>query len=157
MNKLPNPNSYPMNNLPKEKQFAYIYGTASYAVQPDQDIPLDNNGAMTDKLIHNYGSSVIIIKQNGIYKLTYVLVSEGSNNQVAVAVNNRVVYDSLYGAEPSMQNYGQLVLYLREGDVISLRNVDGVLSLPALTYDNFNVVNVSVILETMNFGVPEDY
>ena len=157
MNKLPNPNSYPMNNLPKEKQFAYIYGTASYAVQPDQDIPLDNNGPMTDKLIHNYGSSVIIVKQTGIYKLTYVIVSESSNNQVAVAVNNRVVYDSLYGAEGGAQNYGQIVLHLREGDVLSLRNLEGVLVLPQLAYDNFNIVNLSIILETMNFGVfPED-
>ncbi len=156
MSKLPNPNSYPMSNLCKEKQFAYIYGTASYSVQPGQDVPLDQNGPMTDKIIHNYGSSVIIIKQTCMYKLTYVIVSESSNNQIAVAVNNRIIYDSLYGAEPSMQNYGQLVLYLREGDVISLRNIDGVLTLPALTYDNFNIVNVSVILETMNFSVAED-
>lgn len=157
MSKLPNPNSYPMDNLCKEKQFAYIYGTASYSVQPGQDIPLDQNGPVTDKIIHNYGSSVIIIKQTGIYKLTYVLVSESSNNQIAVAVNNRILYDSLYGAEQSAQNYGQLVLYLREGDVLSLRNVDNVLVLPTIAYDNFNVVNVSIILETMNYSLEEEY
>jgi hypothetical protein len=156
MSKLPNPNSYPMNGLCKDKQFAYIYGTASYSVQPGQDIPLDQNGPITDKIVHNYGSSVIIIKQTGIYKLTYVVVSESSNNQIAVAVNNRILYDSLYGAEQSSQNYGQQVLYLREGDVLTLRNVDNVLALPALTYDNFNVVNVSVILETMNYSLAED-
>jgi hypothetical protein len=139
--------------MSKEKQFAYIYNTASYTVQTGQDIPLDFNGPITDNIIHNNGSSAILIKQTGLYKLTYVITSDNSNNQVALAVNNRVVYDSLYGAEVSYQNYGQTIMYLREGDVLSLRNIDGVLVTPTAVYDAYNVVNVSVILETMNYGV----
>lgn len=153
MSRLPNPNSYPMTKMPKEKQFAYIYNTSGYTIQPNQDIPLDFNGPITDCILHNNGSSVIIIKQTGLYKLSYVITSDGSNNQVALAVNNRVVYDSLYGADGLFQNYGQTIIYLREGDVLSLRNVDGVLTTPVLTYDAYNVVNVSLILETMNYGV----
>ena len=153
MSRLPNPNVYPVNNFSKAKQFAYIYNTASYTVQTGQDIPLDFNGPITDNIIHNNGSSAILIKQTGLYKLTYVIASDNSNNQVALAVNNRVVYDSLYGAEVSYQNYGQTIMYLREGDVLSLRNIDGVLVTPTAVYDAYNVVNVSVILETMNYGV----
>jgi hypothetical protein len=152
MSRLPNPNSYPVANLCKEKQFAYIFNTAPYTIQTNQDIPLDINGPMTDKLLHNYGSSVVVVKQTGLYKVTYVVTSETSNNQVIIAINNRPQYDALYGAEGSLQNYGQVIMYLREGDVLSLRNIDGVLTTPAATYDNFNVVNVSLIIETMNYG-----
>lgn len=153
MSRLPNPNVYPVNNLSKEKQFAYIYNTASYTVLSGQDIPLDFNGPTTDKILHNNGSSIVIIKQTGLYKLSYVVTSDSSNNQVVLAVNNRIVYDSLYGAETSFQNYGQTIMPLREGDVLSLRNIDGVLTTPATTYDAYNVVNVSLILETMNYGL----
>jgi hypothetical protein len=152
MSRLPNPNAYPNDNLPKEKQFTYIYNTASYTVQQNQDIPLDNTGPSTNKIIHNYGSSVVIIKQPGLYKITYVILSESSNNQVAIAINNRVQYDTLYGASDMYQNYGNAILYLREGDVLSLRNIGGELTTPSNTFDNFNVINASLILETMNFG-----
>jgi hypothetical protein len=153
MSRLPNPNTYPMTTMPKAKQFAYIYNTSSYTIQTDQDIPLDFNGPITDKIIHNNGSSIVIIKQTGLYKVSYVVTSDSSNNQVALAVNNRIVYDSLYGAESSFQNYGQTIIHLHEGDVLSLRNIDGVLVTPVTTYDVYTVINVSLILETMNYAV----
>jgi hypothetical protein len=145
MSRLPNPNSMPIT----ERQYAYIYNISTCIVNSNADIPFDYTGVITNDLIHNYGSSVIIIKKCGLYKLTYTVVTDSSNNQFAFTINNRNAYNSLYGSDSGLQNYGQVIMNLREGDVLSLRNVSMPLTLLEMTHDSFNMINASLIIEEL--------
>ncbi len=129
------------------KHYVHLFNITPRTVQPSEDIPFDSNGAISCGFIHNYGSSVIIAKINGTYKLTFN-VSSDLSNQVAVMVNNYQRYGSIYGNDSGYQNVGQIIVDLREGDVISLRNIGmNPIILSAQNADIYGVVNASLILE----------
>jgi hypothetical protein len=139
----------PPNNV-SDVQYAYIYNIRAITVKLGEDIPFDTNGIMTDGLVHNYGSSVVIIKKRGIYKITYNVYSDSSNNQLQLIVNNHPVWGSLYGAALGYQNSGQTIVNLNEGDVLALRNISGAdITLPLLQQDDYSIINASIILDML--------
>jgi hypothetical protein len=145
MNCLPNPNIIPTT----EKQYAYIYNMTTCVVNSNEDIPFDSNGVLTDCFIHNYGSPVIIIKKTALYKIIYTIITDSSNNQFTLAVNNHSTYNTLYGSDAGLQNYGQTIMSLREGDILTVRNVSMPIILTEMTHDSFNIVNASLIIEEL--------
>ncbi len=145
MNCLPNPNVMPTT----EKQYAYIYNIATCLVNSNEDIPFDSNGVLTECFIHNYGSPVVIIKKSALYKIIYTIITDSSNNQFELAVNNRLAYNTLYGSDVGLQNYGQTIMSLREGDILTVRNVSMPVMLTEMSHDSFNIINASLILEEL--------
>ena len=148
--KLPNPNVYIETHHPRHAEYAYLYNTTARTIKSGEDFPFDYNGIISDGIIHNYGSPVIIIKRTGTYKITFNVVADSSANQLNIVVNNRNMTYSLYGNTNNDSNFGQTLIQLREGDVLALRNVDDDMSVSALTYDMFNVVNAYLLLELIN-------
>ena len=136
-------------------QYIYIYNNAPHLVQPNEDIPLDINGIATPAFIHNYGSSVIVIKECGVYKITFNVTADMSANQIGLVINNHVQWGSIYGSSTG-SNWGQMIVLLTEGDVISFRNMSGSpISLIPAYYDIFNITNTSVLVQKLgDIAVP---
>jgi hypothetical protein len=129
------------------KHHAHVFNITPRTVNPSEDIPFDSNGVISCGFIHNYGSSVIIVKISGIYKLTYTVLSDISN-QIAVTINNYRQYGSIYGNDTGYQNVGQLIIDVCQGDVISLRNISlNPIMLRAYNTDVYGIVNASIIIE----------
>jgi hypothetical protein len=139
----------------EQPQYIYIYNNAAHIVQPNEDIPLDINGIMTPAFIHNNGSSVVVIKECGVYKITFNITTDGSANQIGLVINNHIQWGSIYGSATG-SNWGQLIIPLNEGDVISFRNMSGspVTLVPAY-YDIFNITNTSLLVQKIgDIAVP---
>jgi hypothetical protein len=131
-------------------KYAHIYNITPRTVNPNEDIPFDSNGPLThDAIIHNYGSSVIIIKAHGTYKVTFSL-SSATANQVALHVNNNYRYGTLYGNDAGFQNVGQAIIQLCEGDVLSLRNMgQAPIQLSSQPVDVYGLINASMVIESV--------
>jgi hypothetical protein len=144
---LPNPNTNPMRHGCNDH--AFIYNITPRNILPNEDIPFDSNGSITPAFIHNYGSSVLIVKRTGIYKITFC-VSSDISNQLALYINNFQRWGTLYGINSGYQNFGQAIIELCEGDVISVRNITQTqIQLTTLNVDIYGTVNASLLIEAL--------
>jgi hypothetical protein len=132
---------------PPQSKYAHVFNVTPRIVQPSEDIPFDSNGPISHAFIHNYGSSVVIVKASGSYKVTYS-VSSDMSNQLVIMVNNNPRYGTLYGIDTGFQNVGQAIITICEGDVLSLRNISAhPIQLSTQYIDVYGLVNASLIIE----------
>jgi hypothetical protein len=147
---LPPPN-HDIPECPPHKctNHAFIYNITPHTIAAGEDIPFDSNGSLTSAFIHNYGSPVLIVKHTGVYKITYS-VSADISNQIAIYVNNYQRWGTIYGITAGYQNIGQVVANLSEGDVLSVRNISaGPIQLTTFMVDAYGTVNASMLLEEL--------
>ena len=105
--------------------YGYIYNFTGQAVAVNADVFFDTNGPLLG-VTHTPAADPtgfpITVVNAGTYLINFS-VSGTPPNQFAITVNGAVNNSTVYGAGGgSAQNYGQAILVLAAGDVLTLRN-----------------------------------
>ncbi len=132
-------------------QYGYIYNQGAEVVPIEADVSFDTNGILTTRIIHAVGTSHIHITSAGIYKVTFS-VSSVEPNQFALFVNGALVPGTVYGSGAgTQQSYGQAIITLADGDVITLRNHTSwaAVTLQTLAGGTQTNVNASILIEKL--------
>ena len=102
--------------------YAYIYNLTVQDVGVEDDVVFDTNGILTLGFTHAPLSSIIVIVEEGIYKVDFS-VSGTEPNQFALFLNGVVVPGTVYGSGAgTQQNTGQAIFPIGAGDALTLRN-----------------------------------
>jgi Collagen triple helix repeat (20 copies) len=132
-------------------QFGYIYNEGAQVVPLEADVSFDKNGILTTRIIHAVGTSHIHITSAGIYKVAFS-VSSVEPNQFALFVNGALVTGTVYGSGAgTQQSYGQAIITIADGDVITLRNhtSTAAVTLQTLAGGTQTNVNASILIEKL--------
>jgi BclA C-terminal domain/Collagen triple helix repeat (20 copies) len=132
-------------------QYGYIYNQAAQVVAIEADVTFNTNGILTPGITHTAGTSQIDITSAGDYKVTFS-VSGVEPNQFALFVNGAPATGSVYGSGAgTQQTYGQAIIALAVGDVLTLRNHSSAaaVTLQTLAGGTQTNVNASIILEKL--------
>jgi hypothetical protein len=132
-------------------QYGYIYNQAAQVVAIEADVTFNTNGILTPGITHTAGTSQIDITSAGDYKVTFS-VSGVEPNQFALFVNGASAAGGVYGSGAgTQQTYGQAIIALAVGDVLTLRNHSSAaaVTLQTLAGGTQTNVNASIILEKL--------
>ncbi|MFZ5953472.1 MAG: BclA C-terminal domain-containing protein [Candidatus Dependentiae bacterium] len=110
-----------------DQALAYIYSSGATSISGGSGftgstaIPFDTNAVLVG-ILHNPGSTDIVIQRTGTYEITYN-VNSAQINQLALYQNSTFIAGSRYfSGSVSKQNNGSVIIQLNAGDVITLRN-----------------------------------
>ncbi|MGE7780374.1 BclA C-terminal domain-containing protein, partial [Peribacillus sp. NPDC097264] len=104
-------------------EFGFVYNTGAQTVAAGTDVTFDTNGTITPGITHAAGSPDITVTTPGTYEVTFS-VSTLEPNQFGLLVNDTLVPGSVYGSgSGALENTGQVLVTLAEGDVLNLRNL----------------------------------
>jgi hypothetical protein len=106
------------------KEYAYIYNTGSYLVRFPDAVTFSANGNMTNGISHIPGSSSIIFKTPGVYKIEFS-VSANETNQFFIIKNGNpvpVAGSTYLSASANQQNTGMVIVDIFPTDIIQLRS-----------------------------------
>lgn len=110
-----------------DQALAYIYSTGATSISGGSGftgstaIPFDTNAVLVG-ILHNPGSTDIVIQRTGTYEITYN-INSAQTNQLALYQNSTFIGGSRYfSGSVSKQNNGSVIIQLNAGDVITLRN-----------------------------------
>jgi len=105
--------------------YGYIYNVSDATIKPGDAIPFDSQGLMSG-VSHMSDSTDIIVNNAGIYLVNFLTQGTYAMSFV-LFVNGIPVPGGSYESAPDLvdkmgKEYGQVLINLRAGDVISLRN-----------------------------------
>lgn len=110
-----------------DQALAYIYSTGVTSISGGSGftgstaIPFDTNAVLVG-ILHNTGSTDIVIQRTGTYEITYN-INSAQTNQLGLYQNSTFIAGSRYfSGSVSKQNNGSVIIQLNAGDVITLRN-----------------------------------
>jgi hypothetical protein len=115
-------------------------------------VSLDTNGVLTSGISHSLGAAGIVVTNAGDYKIIFN-VSGVEPGQFAVFVNGAAVPGTVYGSGAGTQQcYGQVIVTLSAGDVITLTNHSSAaaVTLQTLAGGTQTNVNASLLIEKLN-------
>ena len=130
-------------------EFAYIYNLGAQVVPIEADIVFDTNGILTTGITHAPGTSTILVTAAGTYKVSFS-VSGVEPSQFAIFVDGILAAGTVYGSGAgTQQNFGQAILSLSAGDVLTVRNHSSAaaVTLQTLAGGTQTNVNASIVIE----------
>jgi hypothetical protein len=135
-------------------EYGYIYNLNATTVAIDAAVTFSDNGICTAGILHGLGSADITFVYPGDYKVLFS-VSGTEPNQFALFINGAPtpVPGSVYGSGAgTQQNNGQVILIIRENDVLQLKNYSsaaavGLASVIGGTEAN---VNASILIQKLD-------
>jgi hypothetical protein len=138
--------------------YAYIYNLTEQTVEvKDKEsfdksaVAFDSNGLLYG-VEHKVGSRQIVIRSSGYYFVAYS-ISGTQENQFAIFVNEQPAQGSVYGSGAgTQQTYGQLIVELKENDVLRLVNFSSssAVDLASVVGGTQANVNASIIIQKLN-------
>jgi len=132
--------------------YAQIYNTGAQVVTPEADVTFNTNGVMTSDFLHPPSSSLLVVATSADYRVTF-RVSSMEPNQFTICVNGAPLAGATFGSAGSNQNtFGDLILSLVAGDLITIRNHSSTSSqatLQTTSGGTQSVVNASLIVQKL--------
>jgi hypothetical protein len=130
----------------------FIYNVSAQTVPIESDVIFDSNGVLTNGITHVLGTTQIAVANPGNYEVTYS-VSGVEPNQFALFLNGTLVTGTVYGSGAGTQlNYGQAIIALVAGNVLTLRNHSSAaaVTLQTLAGGTQTNVNASIVIKKLS-------
>jgi hypothetical protein len=101
--------------------YGYIYNLTEESVAQEASVAFGTNGPLVG-ITHTPGSPSVVVTDSGTYAVNFSLTSS-QPSQFALFRNGTVVPESLYGSGTGdVGPFGQVILNLTAGDVLTLVN-----------------------------------
>jgi hypothetical protein len=101
--------------------YGYVYNTTAESVAQEAAVTFSNNGPIVG-FTHVPGTSDVVVTASGTYAVFFNLTGQ-QQSQFALFRNGIAVPESVYGSGSGNTGpYGQVILALTAGDVLTLRN-----------------------------------
>lgn len=130
----------------------FIFNVSAQTVPIESDVIFDTNGILNPVIAHTPGTSQITVTSPGSYEITFS-VSGVEPNQFGLFLNGAPVAGTVYGSGAGTQlNFGQALIALIAGDVLTLRNhsSSAAVTLQTLAGGTQTNVNASVVIKRLS-------
>ena len=130
--------------------YAYIYNNVSEQVPTNGNITFNTIASATSDIVYNNG--IITLTNAGVYKISYYLQTDGSN-QLALFLNNTILNGSIYSTNVSTThqlNLGTIITNINSNNTLSLRNITpSTINISAISLGANTSINASITIEKL--------
>ena len=133
-------------------EYGYIYNLSAQVVPLETDIIFDSTGVSTPGITHTPGTAQIFVTNPGDYEVNFY-VTAFEPNQFTLFLNGAPVPGTTYGTGAGTQaNYGQAIITLASGDILTLRNHTSAaaVTLQTLAGGTQTNVNASIVIKMLS-------
>ena len=104
--------------------YAYIYNAnLGEFVAAGESIPFDSDGLITAGFTHPAGSTDLTVLKTGVYKFDFFVRAFSVGSAISLYVNDMLIPGSSFiTSGANVPNPGQVIVSLKAGDIITLKN-----------------------------------